>query len=118
MDIVTKGFEFECFSGEVKRFVTGDFIEYIRYTKPKNSKACYPVGLHIRANNCSYKGVDFDIENYTKEITTEKHIQIKRLDSVASANNFLMTINKNDVVDIKPMENNTYLVIYVSGGGK
>ena len=115
MDIVTKGFEFECFSGEVKRFVTGDLIEYTRYSRPKNSKA-YPVGLHIKANNCSYKGVDFDIENYTKEITTEKHIQIKRVDSVINANNFLMTINKDDVVDIKPMESNTYLVIYMSKG--
>lgn len=44
---------------------------------------------------------------------TKKHIQIQRLDSVVNANNFLMTINKEDVVDVKPMENNTYLIIYI-----
>ena len=111
--IVTKGFEFECFTGQVKRFVTGDLIDYIRYNRPKNSKA-YSVGIHIKMNDDSYKGVNFDIENYVEKIVpNKKHIQIQRLDSVVNANNFLMTVNKEDVVDVKPMENNTYLVIYM-----
>lgn len=39
-------------------------------------------------------------------------IQIQRLESVHDTNKFLSNIKKENVVDIKPMENNTYLVIY------
>lgn len=107
--IVTKGFKFDCFDGKEKRFVTGDLIDYRRYNKQGI------LALHIKMNDDNYKGINFDIENYVEKIVpNKKHIQIQRLDSVVNANKFLMTISKDDVVDIKPMENNTYLVIYAS----
>ena len=39
-------------------------------------------------------------------------IQIQKFDSVYNTNEFLKTIPKENVIEIKPLEYNTYLVTY------
>lgn len=39
-------------------------------------------------------------------------LQIQKFDSVHNTNKFLKTIPKENVIEIKPLENNTYLVTY------
>ena len=39
-------------------------------------------------------------------------VQIQKFDSVLNTNKFLKNIPKENVIEIKPLENNTYLVIY------
>lgn len=45
-----------------------------------------------------------------------KCVQIQKFDSVHSTNKFLKTISEKNVIEIKPLENNTYLVIYIVRG--
>lgn len=39
-------------------------------------------------------------------------IQIQKFDSVSNTNKFLKNIPKENVIKVKPLENNTYLVTY------
>ena len=39
-------------------------------------------------------------------------LQIQKFDSVHNTNKFLKNIPKENVIEIKPLENNTYLVTY------
>lgn len=39
-------------------------------------------------------------------------LQIQKFDSVHNTNKFLKTIPKENIIEIKPLENNTYLVTY------
>lgn len=102
------------------------------------TRTTFPVGTHIdykRTDNnliviwlsgstperSGYTGKDFDIEEYVKPINiSEKsyHIQIERCDCVANTNRFLNTIDGNDFVEIIPLENNQYLVIYKKRGSE
>lgn len=43
---------------------------------------------------------------------SNQHIQIERIESTIKVNKFLSNIKRENIVDIKPMEHNTYLVIY------
>ena len=43
---------------------------------------------------------------------SNQHVQIERIESVTKVNKFLSNIKRENVIDIKPMEHNTYLVIY------
>ena len=43
---------------------------------------------------------------------TEKHVQIQRIEGQGNTNDFLLSIPRENIIDIKPMEHNTYLVIY------
>jgi len=45
---------------------------------------------------------------------SNQYVQIKRVDSIHDTNRILKDIPKENVIDIKPMENNTYLIIYAS----
>jgi len=48
-----------------------------------------------------------------KQITfSNQYVQIERIESVTKVNKFLSNIKRENIVDIKPMEHNTYLVIY------
>lgn len=44
--------------------------------------------------------------------SADQHVQIQKFDSVYHANEFLENIPKENVIEIKPLENNTYLIIY------
>lgn len=43
---------------------------------------------------------------------SNQHVQIERIESVTKVNKFLSNIKRENIVDIKPMEHNTYLIIY------
>lgn len=43
---------------------------------------------------------------------SNQHIQIQRIEGRGNTNDFLLGIPRENVIDIKPMEHNTYLVIY------
>ena len=43
---------------------------------------------------------------------SNQHVQIQRIEGQGNTNNFLLSIPRENVIDIKPMEHNTYLVIY------
>lgn len=50
---------------------------------------------------------------FNQEFTSyNQFVQIQKFDSVHSTNKFLKDIPRENIIDIKPMENNTYLVIY------
>ena len=44
--------------------------------------------------------------------SADQYVQIQKFDSVLNTNKFLKNIPKENVIEIKPLENNTYLVIY------
>lgn len=41
-----------------------------------------------------------------------EHVQIQRIEGLGNTNDFLLSIPKENIIDIKPMEHNTYLIIY------
>lgn len=43
---------------------------------------------------------------------SNQHVRIQRIEGQSNANEFLLNIPRENVIDIKPMEHNTYLVIY------
>ena len=43
---------------------------------------------------------------------SNQFVQIQKFDSVHSTNKFLKDIPRENIIEIKPLENNTYLVIY------
>ena len=43
---------------------------------------------------------------------SNQHVHIQRIEGQGNTNNFLLSIPRENVIDIKPMEHNTYLVIY------
>ena len=43
---------------------------------------------------------------------SNQHVQIQRIEGQGNTNDFLLSIPRENIIDIKPMENNTYLVIY------
>lgn len=51
-----------------------------------------------------------ELDNMNKY--AKQHIQIQRIEGQGNVNNFLLSIPRENVIDIKPMEHNTYLVIY------
>ena len=51
-----------------------------------------------------------ELDNMNKY--AKQHIQIQRIEGQGNVNNFLLSIPRENVIDIKPMEYNTYLVIY------
>lgn len=51
-----------------------------------------------------------ELDNMNKY--AKQHIQIQRIEGQGNVNNFLLSIPRENVIDIKPMKHNTYLVIY------
>lgn len=43
---------------------------------------------------------------------SNQHVQIQRIEGQGNTNNFLLSIPRENIIDIKPMEHNTYLIIY------
>lgn len=43
---------------------------------------------------------------------SNQHVQIQRIEGEGNTNEFLLGIPRENVIDIKSMEHNTYLVIY------
>ena len=43
---------------------------------------------------------------------SNQHVQIQRIEGLGNTNDFLLGIPKENIIDIKPMEHNTYLIIY------
>lgn len=41
-----------------------------------------------------------------------QHVQIQRIEGQGNTNDFLLSIPKENIIDIKPMEHNTFLIIY------
>ena len=39
-------------------------------------------------------------------------VQIERIESVTKTNEFLSKLYKEQILEVRPMENNTYLVVY------
>lgn len=122
---VTKEIKFETDYLTTTTFPVGTIIDYRR---TDNNSIVLWLG-HSTPERSGYTGKDFDIEEYVKPIDIkehfmggvrkesekEYHIQIERCDCVASTNRFLNTIDGDDFVEIIPLENNQYLVIYKKG---
>lgn len=47
-----------------------------------------------------------ELDNMNKY--AKQHIQIQRIEGQGNVNNFLLSIPRENVIDIKPMEHNTY----------
>ncbi len=43
---------------------------------------------------------------------SNQHVQIQRIEGLGNTIDFLSSIPKENIIDIKPMEHNTYLIIY------
>lgn len=43
---------------------------------------------------------------------SNQHVQIQRIEGQGNTNDFLLSIPRENIIDIKPMEHNTYLIIY------
>ena len=127
---VTKQIIFDTFDKINKRVIFEPEMElgYIRFFR--TGKLPY---IQIRCDDvCTdsfIEGPDFDIENYVEEITPlskmnheiqqsikeqeESYtVQVEMKSSRHDLNKYLKTIPGKNVIDIKPIENNCYLVIY------
>ena len=56
--------------------------------------------------------LDSVIESNGADKYINQHVQIQRIEGQGNTNDFLLGIPRENVIDIKPMENNTYLIIY------
>ena len=43
---------------------------------------------------------------------SNQHVQIQRIEGQSNTNDFLLSIPRENIIDIKPMEHNTYLIIF------
>lgn len=43
---------------------------------------------------------------------SNQHVQIQRIEGQGNTNDFLLSIPRENIIDVKPMEHNTYLIIY------
>lgn len=119
--IVTTSFSiYDTFRGELC-LNKDDIIEYERYNAcdDKTFTAIARIRIFSFRAKIMYDVPDFIIEGYVQNISeplpkTEppKHIQIQRIEGQGNTNDFLLGIPREDVIDIKPMEHNTCLVIY------
>ena len=116
----------------------GQVIEFERYTERLSGEQA----IKIETDDDIYYGKVIDIEDYVSPITlkskmndindaiqytkdcnqafqlgkesafSNQHVQIQRIEGKSNTNDFLLGIPRENVIDIKPMEHNTYLVIY------
>ena len=106
-------------------FRQGDIIEYERFAACSVASTALPY-IRISINDKTLSTPDFIIEQFVQsmsEPTTEsdivsnkgnnKHVHIERCDGTFNSNKFMSNIPREDIIDVKPMENNTYLIIYV-----
>ena len=124
--IVTKEFVFDTSDFYRIAFLKGDIIEYSRYHMASDkTEGTFDHRIRIDRDNDTYFGEDFAIEKYTEEFkgledypvetsskNVNQHVQIQRIEGQSKTNKFLLGIPKENIIDIKPMEHNTYLVIY------
>lgn len=108
-----------------KEFKRGDVISWERY-KDSNKKDAITISFStadfdIEPTNIDMQtGVNLDTnEVYTKpfvdvpEITELMyHVQVEVCEGKFNVNKFLKTIDSNNFIDIKPMQNNWYMVVY------
>ncbi len=59
-------------------------------------------------DNAAFKGFNLGKQS----AFSNQCIQIQKFDSVHNTNKFLKNIPKENIIEIKPLENNTYLVTY------
>ena len=102
-----------------------DVIEYERYVSYGYGtfEQCTRMRIFSFNTKLFYDIPDFIIEGYVITIPEpllnyqsdkkDKYLQIQKIDSVHNTNEFLKNIPKENIVKIEPLENNTYLVIYV-----
>lgn len=122
--IVTISFMiYDEFNGELY-LSKNDVIEYERYTSYDAATMGPRTRMRIFYFDTKlwYDIPDFIIEGYVTTIPQpllnyqsdkkDKCFQIQKFDSVHNTNKFLKNIPKENVIEIKPLENNTYLVTY------
>lgn len=136
---VIKLLQFQCYDGTILTVLKDNIISFQRQ---KGRYPECPVEIILNCELGTFHGPDLNIEDYiirenpdTFSVERESidkmnaieecnstgvlscafnnhYVQIQRLESVHDANKFLKDIPKENVIDVKPMENNTYLVIY------
>lgn len=114
-------------NNKVKSLKKGDIIEYERYDT-RGSNPCELVYfIRILHDNMIIHVPDFIIEGYVTNVPEipmhyytpkEKHVHIERCEGTFNANKLMSNIPREDIIDVKPMDNNTYLVIYVKENDK
>ena len=62
----------------------------------------------MKDNEAFYQGFNLGRQS----AFSNQHVQIQRIEGQGNTNDFLLSIPKENIIDIKPMEHNTYLVIY------
>lgn len=93
----------------------GDRINYERY----DDDTCIKI-FHYSTRELYDVPAYFPIEDYVEVIPEPllrlhypvEHVQIQRIEGQGNTNDFLLGIPRENVIDVKPMENNTYLIIY------
>ena len=121
--VTSKEIIFHDFSGSQITIAKDTTIQYERYEVAmvdEPSMKC----MRIYVAGYTYHGEDFLIEGYvTKPLEPSctrppKHVHVERCDGTFQTNKFMSNIPREDIIDVKPMENNTYLVIYAKEDGK
>ena len=134
--IVSKEITFQPLNdSSVITFHDGETIEYERWKRPTDGKPVITIKYAFgEYSKYEYLGADFDIENYIEEVPDltkfaeelNQHadrtyrpnqelpyiVQVEMRNSRVELNKYLKTIPGKNVIDIKPMDNNCYLVIY------
>ena len=96
----------------------GAIIKYERTTR-SDCEGDHTI-IQIFYNDKFYFSNDFTIEAFVQILPevpasaapANQYVQIQKFDSVCHTNEFLKNIPKANVIEIKPLENNTYLIIY------
>ena len=134
--IVSKEIKFQPLNnGTVITFNVGETIEYERWKRPTDGEDVITIKYAFgEYSKYEYLDTDFDIENYVEEVPNLSKfaeasrqqvdrtyrpnqelpyiVQVEMRNSRIELNKYLKTIPGKNVIDIKPMENNCYLVIY------
>lgn len=98
-------------------FRQDDVIKYERFAACSVTSNALPY-IRIFHNDVTISTPDFAIEQFVQSMSKSvydrplEHIQIQRIEGQGNTNAFLLGIPRENVIDIKPMEHNTYLIIY------
>lgn len=98
-------------------FEPHDVIEYERFAACSTDSNALPY-IRIFHNGRTISTPDFVIEQFVQSMSEPvcnkllEHVQIQRIEGQGNTNKFLLGIPRENIINIKPMENNTYLVIY------
>lgn len=96
----------------------GEYFDIETYTEEFKGLEDYRAEESVENISNYIKQMKEDNEAFEPSYELVKHVHVERCDGTFQTNKFMSNIPREDIIDVKPMENNTYLVIYAKEDDK